>query len=179
MSDDAQLADFINNLPSLDSNLSEAELIQNTREAYERFQNLTREMQGRVMNEANSRLGITQEKIEAYTPDERTQRVYETATRRKLSEKSAIAPAVRPARFEDKWTNAAANARLEMNPNYSAGNNSDFARRHGEQAANSRHGYMQPGRQAQLDRIASIQAEAKRTGKSFSEVADARVAAGR
>ena len=174
-----ELAAFIDSLPSLDANLSEAELIQNASEAYQRYSALSPDMQSRVMAEANNRLGITPEKVEAFKPDEKTTRVYEAATRHRTSEQPAAPQADRPARFEDKWASAAANTRGVNSVNNSAGDNAEFARRHGDQAANNRHGYQPAGRQEQLDRIASIRAEAKRTGKSFSEVADARVAAGR
>lgn len=56
---------------------------------------------------------------------------------------------------------------------------SDFARQHGSEAARIRHGYVSPQRQAQLERVAQMQNEAKRTGKSFAEVADAFVAQGK
>ncbi len=79
--------------------------------------------------------------------------------------------------FEQKWADMTAKRQPTGEP-YHPSQDTARAERYGEQAARDMHGHVNPEVQAQRDRIASIRAEANATGKSFGEVADARVAAG-
>ena len=156
---DLDLNAWVSNLPSLDSNLSEDTLVTNARIAYDRFNSLSKDDQSRVMNLANERLNITSDKLRDFKPDEKTTRVYSRVTKREEAPK----PQIPPKSFEDTWTRAAAKSRGQ--------NYDDQA----SSAANNRHGYLPPERREQLNRISDIQHEAKRTGKSFSQIADERM----
>ena len=163
---DLDLNAWVLNLPSLDSNLSEDTLVANARVAYDRFNSLSKDDQSRVMNLANERLNITPDKVRDFKPDEKTTRVYSRVTKREEAPKpvqQSAKPQEPPKSFEDSWTRAAAKSR---------GQNYDD---NASSAANNRHGYLPPERRAQLDRISEIQREAKRTGKSFSQIADERM----
>jgi hypothetical protein len=86
-------------------------------------------------------------------------------------------PQAEPVTFEQKWVQQA--EQRNNDAAYHPTQDKAFATRYGETEASNRYGYQPPHRQQQLERIASIQAEAKATNKTFSEVADARVAAGK
>lgn len=85
-------------------------------------------------------------------------------------------PAAQPARFEDRWQAAtdksrsdAADASTEALQRVA---NASFEQRHGTEDARVRNGFVPQEREAQLSRIAAMQSQAKREGKSFGDVAD-------
>jgi hypothetical protein len=156
---DLDLSAWVSNLPSLDSSLSEDMLVANARVAYDRFNSLSKDDQSRVMDLANERLNITPDKLRDFKPDERTARVYSRVTKREETPKHQEPPKS----FEDKWTQASAKYRGQPHDEGAAS------------AAHNRYGYQSLDRRAQLNRIGEIQREAKRTGKSFSQVADERM----
>ena len=163
---DVNLENWIASLPSLDSSLPEDTLISNGRIAFERFNSLSSQDQQRVTQLANERLNITPERVASYKPDEKTTRVYSRITSEKAAPTPAPKPQEPPKSFEDAWTRAAAKSRGQQHdPNLSS-------------AEVNRHGYQPTERRAQLERIASIQREAKQTGKTFSQVADERMSKG-
>lgn len=163
---DLDLESWVSNLPSLEGDLSEDQLVANARVAYERFNGLSAEDQSRVTAMANERLNITPERMKDFKPDEKTSRIYSRVTQKSESEKPALKPTVsdRPKTFEERWTAA---VRQHRGENYNPAK---------DQSLRDRHGYMPEGRREQLSRISDIQREAKRAGKTFSQVADEKMA---
>lgn len=174
------LSKFISGLSTLNPNdLGAAE----NKAAFAKFQGLDSGMQKAVLNDLTAAHGTTFDELNGLSDADKrrvTQNIkdgrgtFDGVTRQQPTQ------AERPLTFNQKWA-AASEARQNEHSDPRAAyreSHKDFAAHHGEEAARSRHGYTSPERQAQIDRIASMQREAKLTGKSFSEVADARVANG-
>lgn len=174
------LGRFISGLKNLDPTNLNAPANQ---AAMQKFQSLPNTEQRDVLNGLAGKFGATFDELDALSPTDK-QRVTENVragreafdgvTRVQQQQNDA------PKSFNEKWLAAAEAARSDKSSQQEAyaSSHADFAKQHGTEAARSRHGFVNPAREAQLSRIADMQAEAKRTGKTFSEVADARVAAG-
>lgn len=200
MSNDA-LSKFISGLDTIDPRNLGAPA---NRAALERFQGYDSGTQKQIINDLASKFGLTGEQATSMSEADSRRVVQNMQSGRPPLEgvtlpsiqqqpvqPSAPAPQPLPVQqqqrdpnapdtrtFSQKWADV--QAKQQPKEAYMAGSDTEKARaeRYGEEHAKATHGYVAPAVQAQRDRIASIQAEAKQTGKTFSEVADARVAAG-
>lgn len=177
------LSKFIGGLQSLDPQA-----------AFANFKGLDAGTQGQVLTDLTGKYGTSFDELNGLSDADkarvtqnikdgkgtfdgvtRTQQA-QTPAQQQPAQQQAAQPE-KPKTFEQAWAQAAEQRNNGSAP-YHPSQDTNFAKQHGAEAARTRHGYVSPERQAQLDRIASMQSEAKRTGKTFSEVADARVANG-
>jgi hypothetical protein len=195
------LSKFISGLQTLDANNLGAP--QNAA-ALQKFQGLSSDDQRGVLNGLAGKYGSSFDELNGLSDGDKRKVMDNVKNGRGTFD--GIRPQQQPAQsFESAWSDAAAKARTQPSPpapakrteptnsmserwqraaakaRATAEKSTDavFAERHGAEALRQRHGYIPREREAQLNRIASIQAEAKATNKSFSEVADARVAVGK
>lgn len=180
------LSKFISGLQTLDpANLNAPA----NQAALQKFQSLPSAEQRGVLNGLAGKHGVTFEQLDALSPADKarvTENVkagkptFDGIERQPALAQSEAKPAqssAKPATFEQRWADASEKHR--QNPPPPVDPDTAYAQRHGAEAARVRNGYRSPERDAQLARIASIQSEAKATGKTFSEVADAFAAAGK
>jgi hypothetical protein len=169
------LSKFISGLQTLDANNLGAP--QNAA-ALKKFQSLDGNSQKAVLNDLTGAYGTSFDELNGLSDGDKRKVMdnlkngrgtFDGVTRAQQAQ-------LEPRTFEQKW--AAQAEQREQAGAYHPSQDTAHAERYGAEAARTRHGYQTPARQAQLDRIASIKAEAKASGKTFSEVADARVAAG-
>ena len=168
------LSKFIGGLQSLDPQA-----------AFANFKGLDTGTQGQVLENLAGRYGSNFDELNNLSEADK-QRVaqnikdgkgtFDGVNRQQMQTPAQQQPAEQPKTFNQAWVEAT--EKRQESGAYHPAQDDAFAKKHGAEAARTRHGYQTPARQAQLDRIASIKAEAKASGKSFSEVADARVAAG-
>ena len=186
------LSRFISNLQSLDPTNLNAPANQ---AAMQKFQSLPNNEQRDVLNGLAGKYGATFDELDALSPGDK-QRVTENVragreafdgvlrqqqqtTQAQTAQQQAEQPSERPQSFEQAWV-AAKDDTPKGNPNeaYLRGH-AEYAVRHGEQQASNRHGYQNPARQKQLDRVNAIRNDAERAGVSFGDMADRYVAEGK
>lgn len=172
------LSKFISGLQSLDSTNLNAPANQ---AALKKFQSLPSAEQRGVLNSLAAKHGATFDELDALSPADKA-RVTANVREGKptfdgVNRKPTPTENSQPATFEQRWADASEKHR--QNPPPPVDPDTAYAQRHGAEAARVRNGYRSPERDAQLARIASIQSEAKATGKTFSEVADAFALAGK
>ena len=141
-----ELTQFISSLPDLDRIQDENTLISETTALLERYNNLSPETRAQVDAQANNHISNFNKENPNFRPSERAVRVYERAKSNTLRSPAATLKSA----------------------------DEVYKSRYGEEKARTRMGYQSLERQRQLVRFSEIQAEAKRTGKTFSQVADAR-----
>ena len=145
--------------------------------AFANFKGLDAGTQGQVLTDLTSKYGTTFDELNGVSEADKRKVTDNIKNGRGTFDGVTRQPTqAEPATFEQKW--AKQSEQREQAGAYHPANDTTHAAKYGAEAARTRHGYQTPARQAQLDRIASIKAEAKASGKTFSEVADARVAAG-
>jgi hypothetical protein len=169
------LSKFISGLQTLDANNLGAP--QNAA-ALRKFQSLDGNSQKAVMNDLTGAYGTSFDELNGLSDGDK-RRVMQNIKDGKstFDGVNRNQPQAEPVTFEQKWAQQA--EQREQAGAYHPSNDKSFEAKYGATDASNRFGYRPPHRQAQIERIASIQAEAKATNKTFSEVADARVAAGK
>jgi hypothetical protein len=169
------LSKFISGLATLDpSNLGAPA----NKAALQKFQSLPGAEQRDVLNGVAASVGATFAELDALSDSDKQRVTANVQAGRNAFHGVNRQPAQAEAKtFEQKW--AQSSEQREQAGAYHPSNDKSFEAKYGATDASNRFGYRPPHRQAQIERIASIQAEAKATNKTFSEVADARVAAGK
>jgi hypothetical protein len=162
------LSKFIGNLQSLDPQA-----------AFANFKGLDAGTQGQVLTDLTSKYGTTFDELNGLSEADKRRVTQNIKDGKSTFDGVSRQPAQADAKtFEQKWTQSQ-EAQRNNDAAYHPTQDKAFASRYGVTEASNRYGYQPPHRQAQIERIASIQAEAKATNKTFSEVADARVANGK
>jgi len=165
------LSKFIGGLQSLDP-----------QQAFANFKGLDAGTQGQVLTDLTGKYGTTFDELHGLSEADKAKVTDNIKNGRGTFDGVNRQPAQadRPPTFEQAWTKSQEAQRSDpAGLRAYADSHDGFAAHHGAEAARTRHGYQTPARQAQIDRINSIRAEAKAINKSFAEVADARVAAGK
>ena len=170
------LSSFISGLKTLDpSNLGAPQ----NAEALAKFQSLESNSQRAVLNDLTAAHGTTFDELSSL-PDADKARVTQNIREGKSTfDGVSRQQAEKPKTFNEQWVAASQSNNAPVSNDAYATSHADFAKHHGQEAARRRHGYVPPERQAQLERIASMQTEARRLGKSFGDVADQFVRAGK
>ena len=169
------LSKFISELQTLDVNNLAAPANQ---AALSKFQSLDPSSQRDIVNGLAAKHGGTFDELSSLSDADKA-RVSDNVKNNRATFDGVTRPqADKPKNFEQKWASSEATRTQPTGDDMLAKSNADFAKRHGEEAARSRHGYVHPAREKQLARIAEMQKQARVEGKSFSDIADARVRAG-
>ena len=169
------LASFISGLKTLDPyNLGASQ----NAEALAKFQSLDGNSQREVLNNLTGKFGTSFDELNGLSDADKRKVMQNVKDGRGTFDGVNRPQADKPKNFEQKWASSEATRTQPTGDDMLAKSNADFAKRHGEEAARSRHGYVHPAREKQLARIAEMQKQARVEGKSFSDIADARVRAG-
>ena len=170
------LASFIGGLKTLDPNNLGAPA---NAEALAKFQSLDNGTQREVLNNLTGKFGTSFDELNGLNDTDKRRVMDNMKNGRGTFDGVNRQTQKQPKSFNQQWADATQKTSANPNLQVMADTQRDFAKRHGEQAASNRFGYQNPTRQAQVERINAIQAQAKRENKTFSEVADAFVAAGK
>jgi hypothetical protein len=170
------LSKFISGLQTLDANNLGAP--QNAA-ALKKFQSLDGNSQKAVMNDLTSAYGTSFDELNGLSDADKARVMDNMKNGRGTFDGVTRPQAEKPKTFNEQWLAASQSNNATASNDAYATSHADFAKHHGQEAARRRHGYIPPERQAQLERIASMQTEARRLGKSFGDVADQFVRAGK
>ena len=146
--------------------------------ALQKFQSLDSNSQRAVLNDLTAAHGTSFDELNGLNDADKRKVMQNVKDGRGTFDGVNRPQADKPKNFEQKWASSEATRTQPTGDDMLAKSNADFAKRHGEEAARSRHGYVHPAREKQLARIAEMQKQARVEGKSFSDIADARVRAG-
>ena len=170
------LSSFISGLKTLDpSNLGAPQ----NAEALAKFQSLESNSQREVLNNLTGKFGTSFDELNGLSDADKRKVMQNVKDGRGTFDGVNRPQAEKPKTFNEQWVAASQSNNAPVSNDAYATSHADFAKHHGQEAARRRHGYIPPERQAQLERIASMQTEARRLGKSFGDVADERVRAGK
>ena len=170
------LSSFISGLKTLDpSNLGAPQ----NAEALAKFQSLDGNSQREVLNNLTGKFGTSFDELNGLSDTDKRIVMDNVKNGRGTFDGVSRPQAEKPKTFNEQWVAASQSNNAPVSNDAYATSHADFAKHHGQEAARRRHGYVPPERQAQLERIASMQTEARRLGKSFGDVADERVRAGK
>ena len=170
------LSSFISGLKTLDpSNLGAPQ----NAEALAKFQSLESNSQREVLNNLTGKFGTSFDELNGLNDTDKARVMDNMKNGRGTFDGVSRPQAEKPKTFNEQWVAASQSNNAPVSNDAYATSHADFAKHHGQEAARRRHGYVPPERQAQLERIASMQTEARRLGKSFGDVADERVRAGK
>ena len=170
------LASFIGGLKTLDPNNLGAPA---NAEALAKFQSLDNGTQREVLNNLTGKFGTSFDELNGLNDTDKARVMDNMKNGRGTFDGVNRPQAEKPKTFNEQWVAASQSNNGPASNDAYATSHADFAKHHGQEAARRRHGYVPPERQAQLERIASMQTEARRLGKSFGDVADERVRAGK
>ena len=169
------LASFIGGLKTLDPNNLGAPA---NAEALAKFQSLDNGTQREVLNNLTGKFGTSFDELNGLNDTDKRRVMDNMKNGRGTFDGVNRQTQKQPKSFNQQWADATQKTTENPNQQVMADTQRDFAKRHGEEAARSRHGYVHPAREKQLARIAEMQKQARVEGKSFSDIADARVRAG-
>ena len=170
------LASFISGLKTLDPyNLGASQ----NAEALAKFQSLDGNSQREVLNNLTGKFGTSFDELNGLSDADKRKVMQNVKDGRGTFDGVNRPQSEKPKTFNEQWVAASQSNNAPVSNDAYATSHADFAKHHGQEAARRRHGYIPPERQAQLERIASMQTEARRLGKSFGDVADERVRAGK
>jgi len=169
------LASFIGGLKTLDPNNLGAPA---NAEALAKFQSLDNGTQREVLNNLTGKFGTSFDELNGLNDTDKRRVMDNMKNGRGTFDGVNRQTQKQPKSFNQQWADATQKTNANPNLQVMADTQRDFARRHGEEAARTRHGYVSPERERQLARIAEMQSQAKREGKTFADVADARMRAG-
>ena len=170
------LSSFISGLKTLDpSNLGAPQ----NAEALAKFQSLESNSQREVLNNLTGKFGTSFDELNGLSDADKRKVMQNVKDGRGTFDGVNRPQSEKPKTFNEQWVAASQSNNAPVSNDAYATSHADFAKHHGQEAARRRHGYIPPERQAQLERIASMQTEARRLGKSFGDLADQFVRAGK